>query len=107
MTFARGSLLFLLLLMASTGANGQEEPAQRDDERIEFDFSFDYDPAELREAIVERVRWKRIWGPVGVAGYHLFPSQETGENAGPPREIWTNGWGTSLWRDPVTGWPLQ
>ena len=83
---------------------GREEEGERD--KIKFDFSFDYDPEELREHWRELVRWKRIWGPIGVE-MHIFPAAEGGPYYGPPTRIWTNGVGTSLWRDPVTGWALQ
>lgn len=99
--------LSVALLLLASAARAQDDEKPRPDDRIKFDFSFDYDPEELRETIDERIRWKRIVGPLGVAGYHVFPAQRTGANLGPPREIWTNGWGTSMWRDPVTGWPLQ
>ena len=56
---------------------------------------------------MDKLQWKRIWGPLGIAGYHIAPAAESGPYHGPPMRFWTNGWGTSLWRDTVTGWPLQ
>jgi len=102
-------LLALLLTAHPTAAQGQgdDETEKEPSDRLQFDFSFDYDPEELRESIHDRLRFKRIWGPIGVAGYHIFPSAQTGPWQGPPQRIWSNGFGTSLWRDAVTGWPTQ
>ncbi len=88
---------------------GQSDPMKNagQSDHIEFDLSFDYDPDELREHWVDWVRTKRIWGPFGLAGYHIFPAAETGPWLGPPTRFWGNGFGTSLWRNPVTGWPEQ
>lgn len=99
----------LLALPAAAQRQSDEETADDTEksDRIQFDFSFDYDPAELREHWDEKIRVKRIWGPIGVAGYHIFPAAESGPWARPPTRIWTNGFGTSLWRDPITGWPEQ
>jgi hypothetical protein len=48
----------------------------------------------------------RSWLLAG--GFHLYPAWEPGPYQGPPARIWQPGWwGTTLWRDPVTGWPLQ
>jgi hypothetical protein len=53
-------------------------------------------------------RWrKKLFGTFGIAEAHVFPGRETGPYLGPPIRIWGNGWGTSMWRDPVTGWPIQ
>lgn len=104
----RGSfVLAALILAASSAVAAQDAPESHDNDRIEFDLSFDYDPEELREDIRKKLRWRRLWGPVGIGPYHVFPAHENRPNEGPPRRIWTNGWGTSMWRDPVTGWPLQ
>ena len=45
------------------------------------------------------------FGPLVIGAYHIFPAQEPGPYVGPPTRIWGLGFGTSLWRDPVTGWP--
>ena len=102
--------LVALLVLAPLALAQEEDGGRKDDEpsdRLKLDFSFDYDPEELRESIEDKIRFKRIWGPFGLAGYHVFPAAETGPWLGPPQRIWSNGFGTSLWRDPVTGWPLQ
>ena len=65
------------------------------------------DPEELREHIRDKIRFKRIWRSFGLAGYHVFPAFDSGPYEGPPLQIWSNGFATSLWRDPITGWPLQ
>ena len=108
---ARYGAVSVLIVAIAAPAWSQEtkgEAKQREpSDRIVFDFSFDYDPEELREHIPDKLLWKRIWGPIGIAGYHIPPAAESGPYTGPPQRFWTNGWGTSLWRDPVTGWPLQ
>lgn len=102
-------VLFVLVLTVPAVSLGQDNRNRKKGEhrdRVEFDFSFDYDPAELRD-ISAKLRFKRIWGPFGIAGHHIFPAAESGPYQGPPQRIWSNGFATSLWRDPVTGWPLQ
>lgn len=109
------ALLALAVGAASLGAppaaGAQEQDAREtsdeSSDRLKLDFLFDYDPEELRKSVGDEIRFKRIWGPVGLAGYHIFPAAESGPYLGPPQRIWSNGFGTSLWRDPVTGWPLQ
>lgn len=93
--------------MAAVGQQSDEAGPRENSDRITFDFSFDYDPEELRANWAEKVRIKKIWGPIGIAGYHIFPAAESGPALGPPMRIWANGVGTSLWRNPVTGWPEQ
>jgi hypothetical protein len=44
-------------------------------------------------------------GPFEVGAFHVFPAQEPGPYLGPPTRIWGLGFGTSLWRNPVVGWP--
>ncbi len=102
-------VIALAVTCSGSSAWAQDEGEKTHDapDRIQYDFSFDYEPAELHDNYVETLRWKRLWGPVGIAGYHIYPAAETGPYAGPPLRFWSNGWGTSLWRDPVTGWPLQ
>ena len=72
-------VLFVLVLTVAAVSLGQDSRNRKKGEngdRIEFDFSFDYDPAELRENISNKLRFKRIWGPFGIAGYHIFPAAE-------------------------------
>ena len=105
----RWVVIALAVMWCGSAAEAQDRSEKTRDEldRIQYDFSFDYDPAELRENYVETLRWKRLWGPIGIAGYHIHPAAESGPYPGPPLRFWSNGWGTSLWRDSVTGWPLQ
>ena len=103
-----GAVTVLILALAAPAWSQQSEKKERGpSDRIVFDFSFAYDPEELREHIMNKLQWKRIWGPIGIAGYHIAPAAESGPYRGPPMRFWSNGWGTSLWRDTVTGWPLQ
>ncbi|HEX9724134.1 MAG TPA: hypothetical protein VGC53_07605, partial [Vicinamibacteria bacterium] len=44
-------------------------------------------------------------GPFELGAFHVFPAQEPGPYLGPPPKIWGLGFGTSLWRNPVAGWP--
>jgi hypothetical protein len=104
------ALVFILAVGFAMTAAAQNRQQIEDDAKstpVEMDLSFDYDPEELREHLPPRVQFKRIWGPIGIAGYHVPPAAEPGPYRGPPQTIWSNGFGTSLWRDPVTGWPLQ
>ena len=100
--------LVVLTLALAVSSRAQDREVGEDSKKSDrLDVSVDYDPAELRENILDKLRFKRIWGPMGIAGYHIYPAHESGPYRGPPQQIWTNGWATSLWRDPVTGWPLQ
>jgi len=60
---------------------------------------------ELHEIWQESERRKHLAGPFWLGGYYIPPSQQPGP--GPPLQIWGRGFGTSLWRDPVTGWPIR
>ena len=94
--------------LAQTGDKNHPDDAESEpNDKIELDLSFDYDPEELREHIRDKIRFKRIWRSFGLAGYHVFPAYDSGPYEGPPLQIWSNGFATSLWRDPITGWPLQ
>lgn len=103
----------LLLATAPSVASAQEksdEPATQKlpDPRDPAAAGFEYDPRELHPPGSEnQPSWKRLLGPIGVGGFHVYPGRVTGPNTGPPRTIWGQGFGASLWRDPITGWPLQ
>jgi hypothetical protein len=73
--------------------------------KLDFDFSDSY--KTLSEDLEKTLRWKNLFKIFGVGDVHVFPSRESGPYLGPPLRIWGNGFGTSLWRDPVTGWALQ
>jgi hypothetical protein len=45
------------------------------------------------------------YGPFKLAAFHVFPTQVPGPSIGPPTKLWDSGFGTSLWRNAVTGWP--
>ena len=108
MSVRYGAVTVLVFVLTAPAWAQQGEKKEREpSDSIVFDFSFDYDPEELREHIMDKLQWKRIWGPFGIAGYHIAPAAESGPYRGPPTQFWSNGFGTSLWRDTVTGWPLQ
>jgi hypothetical protein len=75
------------------------------EKKIVVDFSDEYE--HLSEDLERNLRWKRLLGKFGIAEVHIYPARETGPYLGPPMRIWGNGWGTSMWRDPITGWPIQ
>jgi hypothetical protein len=91
----------------SAAVRAQETPprAPEDKKEVTFDFSEGY--RSWSEDQEKARRWKNLFRRFGIAQVHIFPSRMSGPNLGPPLSIWGNGWGTSLWRDPVTGWPLQ
>lgn len=99
--------LLLALSLAAVSAWGQDSESDRDRGEERRDFSHAHDPRELHEDAEKAFRRKRLLGPVGIGEFHIFPARETGPYPGPPLRIWGNGFGTSLWRDPVTGWPLH
>ena len=93
------TLLMALLLQEPPPA--EEGPSET--KRIDLDFSDQY--KMLSEDLEKALRWKKLFWIVGVSEVHIFPGRESGP--GPPLRIWGHGFGTSLWRDPVTGWALQ
>lgn len=44
-------------------------------------------------------------GPFRLAAFHVFPTQRPGPYLGSPMKLWGSGFGTTLWRNAVTGWP--
>jgi hypothetical protein len=92
-------LLFLLFQEPRAEESASEE------KRIDLDFSDQY--KMLSNDLEKSLRWKKLFGIFGIAQVHIYPGRESGPNLGPPLRIWGNGFGASLWRDPVTGWPLQ
>jgi hypothetical protein len=102
MTFV--GLLFLALLQGQAqDTESEKRPEQT--KRIDLDFSDQY--KMLSEDLERSLRWKHLFRVFGIAEVHIYPARESGPYLGPPLHIWGNGFGTSLWRDPVTGWPLQ
>jgi len=69
--------------------------------KIKFDFSYDYDPLDLRRYARQTPRRIQLKGPVGIGEFYLPPALDN--TPGPPLRFWGTGWGASLWRDPVTG----
>ncbi len=98
-----------LLALLAPGLSAKDKARKRKDEakKPSFDLNYKYDPRELHEYSDELKRWKRIKGIFYLGTFHIPPGSLSGPNSGPPPYIWTNGFGTSLWRDPVTGWPIM
>lgn len=112
--FAAGALtLFGSLAAAPAASAGVPSPSadrqERESEQPKpptiFDLDYEVeDPGELIPDSVEfQFRWRRIWGALGMR-YHLYPTQRTGENRGPPRDWYSAGYNYSVWRNPITGW---
>jgi hypothetical protein len=96
-------LLLLALLQGQTQEPEADRPA--DKKQIDLDFTDQY--KMLSEDLEKSLRWKRLFRIFGIAEVHIYPGRESGPNLGPPLRIWGHGFGASMWRDPVTGWPLQ
>jgi hypothetical protein len=102
MTAATG-LLLAALLRGQEPATGDSRSEEK--KPIEMNFSDQY--KALSEDLERSLRWKKLFGIFGVAEVHVFPGRESGPYLGPPLTLWGHGFGASLWRDPVTGWPIQ
>lgn len=96
-------LLLLALLQGQTQEPAAERPAEK--KRIDLNFSDQY--KMLSQDLEKSLRFKKLFGIFGITEMHVYPSLESGPYLGPPLHIWGNGFATSMWRDPVTGWPLQ
>jgi hypothetical protein len=96
-------LLLLALLQGQAQDPGTEAASGR--KTIDLNFSDQY--KMLSEDLEKTLRWKKLFGIFGVSEVHIYPARESGPYLGPPLHIWGNGFSTSLWRDPVTGWPIQ
>ncbi len=96
--------LFWLSGTALTGAQTTEKNGEKKSLK-QFLHVYNYDPRELHEIWQESEQRKHLAGPFWLGGYYIPPSQQPGP--GPPLQIWGRGFGTSLWRDPVTGWPIR
>jgi hypothetical protein len=109
---ATGTLLAIIAAVAlavppATSAQ-QDEPQEENKKSIKDYFDlYTYDPEELHEIWQEAEKRKQLLGPIGLGGYYIPSSQEPGPYYGPPLQIWGRGFGTSLWRNPITGWPIQ
>ena len=103
------SALILMALLAPCLTAQEKAKAKEKKEpqkKLNFDFRFDYDPRELHEYSQDYNRWKKIKGVFGVGSYHIPVGYVPVPYKSPLLTIWGQGFGTSLWRDPVTGWPL-
>lgn len=96
-------LLLLALLQGQTQETTEDRPAEK--KQIDLNFSDQY--KMLSEDLEKSLRWKKLFGIFGLSEVHVYPGWEPGPYLGPPLRIWGNGFATSMWRDPVTGWPLQ
>jgi len=101
-------LVAFLAVGASQVASAQQSESEEKKKSIRDYFDlYTYDPDELHEFWQEAERRKPLSGPFGLGGYYLPPNREPGPYYGPPLQIWGRGFGTSLWRNPITGWPIQ
>src|SRR5262245_58853286 len=92
---------FLLVILLQ-----QEDPAAMEagpSEKKQIDLNFSDQYKMLSDDLEKALRWKKLFQIFGVSEVHIFPGRESG----PSLRIWGNGFSTSMWRDPVTGWPLQ
>ena len=97
---------FLALGLSPTTSAQEEKPEQKKTIKDYLDVYY-HDSAELDELWMEAERRRRLRGPIGYRGYYTPVGLEPGPYYGPPLQIWGRGSGTSLWRNPITGWPLQ
>ncbi len=108
---AKGSMLaliaFLALAASQPTAAQQDEPKEEKKSIKDYLDLYTYDPEELHKIWQQAARRKQLFGPLGLGGYFIPSSQEPGPYYGPPLQIWGRGFGTSLWRNPITGWPIQ
>ena len=98
-----GAVILLTLLLQEPEPPMETGPSEK--KQINLDFSDQY--KMLSNDLEKALRWKKLFGIFGVSEVHIFPGRESGPYLGPPLRIWGNGFSTSMWRDPVTGWPLQ
>jgi hypothetical protein len=98
-----GAVILLALLLQEPEPPMATGPSEK--KHIDLDFSDQY--KMLSDDLEKVLRWKKLFGMFGVSEVHIFPGRESGPYLGPPLRIWGNGFSTSMWRDPVTGWPLQ
>jgi hypothetical protein len=99
-------LLILFMLAPASYAQEKSRESGKKQEKIRFDFTYKYDPQELHQYWRDLNRWKRLKGIFGIGSYHIPLALEPGPYYGPPTTIWGQGFGTSLWRDPITGRPI-
>jgi hypothetical protein len=99
----------LLLLSSAHAAEAGAQEAAREVVRVEPERSIDVrSQIELLrfEAWEKAALTRRIAGPVYLAGFHVPAVRDCGSFQGPLSRIFGVGFGASLWRDWVTGFPL-
>lgn len=101
------ALVASLAFSTSQLTNAQEDEAEKKKSVENYLDVYYHDPAEFEGLWLDAQRRRHLVGPVGLRGYYTPPSQEPGPYYGPPLQIWGRGSGTSLWRNPVTGWAIQ
>ncbi len=103
------TVIACLALAASQPTSAQQDEPQEENKKSIKDYFdlYTYDSEELHEIWREAAKRKQLLGPIGLGGYYIPSSQEPGPYYGPPLQIWGGGFGTSLWRNPITGWPIQ
>lgn len=97
----------LLVIALLQGQTQEPTAADRPTEKKQIDLNFSDQYKMLSDDLEKSMRWKKLFGTFGLAEVHVYPSRESGPYLGPPLRIWGNGFGTSMWRDPVTGWAIQ
>ena len=106
----RGTALVAIAVLSLAGyamPSSQAENGKKKKSLKQYLHIYTHDPRELHEIWRRSQEREHLGGPFWLGGYYIPPSQQPGPNLGPPLQIWGRGFGTSLWRDPVTGWPLR
>ncbi len=96
-----------LILLALLQGQSQERETAPPPESKQIDLNFSDQYKLLADDLEKWRHWRKLFGIFGLSEMHVYPGQESGPHPGPPLRIWGNGFGASMWRDPVTGWPLQ
>ena len=110
MTKRLALLLLGFLALAPSPIKGAQDPKDAKEEARTSIKDFEiqsHASRELRDIWQEAERRKQLIGPIGFRGYSIPAGQEPGPYPGPPLQIWGRGSASSLWRNPITGWPIQ
>jgi hypothetical protein len=103
---------FFLLIWAGAGLALAQEPSRTDGRpsvpsRVEEPEARILVPISPLVDLEREPRTFELRNGLVIGAFHLYPTWEPGPYGGPPARIWRPGsWGVTLWRDPVTGWPL-
>ncbi len=101
------TLALVLTLPVAGTVQEREDPGEREPPAaLDLDYRVENPLDLLAPARRFHDRWRRIRGTLGTR-YHLYPAQKAGGREDWPPRIFAGGWNYSLWRDPVTGWPVS